>query len=79
MARHFLEVFGDAEYIVVPSGSCTAMIKHHYEDIFRRDEKMLAEVHRITRKRLGVFPVSSASGQCRRCGRAFRRRGHLSR
>ena len=49
VARHFLKVFDDAEFIVVPSGSCTAMIKHHYEDIFRRDEKMLAEVHRITR------------------------------
>ena len=28
--RHFLEVFKGAEYIVVPSGSCAAMIAHHY-------------------------------------------------
>ena len=49
VARHFLKVFGDAEYIIVPSGSCTSMIKHHYEDIFQRDEKMLAEVRRVTR------------------------------
>ncbi|MDQ2950081.1 MAG: (Fe-S)-binding protein, partial [Acidobacteriota bacterium] len=34
VARHFLNTFRDAEYIVVPSGSCTSMITHHYEDIF---------------------------------------------
>jgi len=28
VARHFLDVFADAEAIVVPSGSCTAMIRH---------------------------------------------------
>ena len=33
VARHFLDVFRDAEYIVVPSGSCTAMIKHHLPEI----------------------------------------------
>jgi L-lactate dehydrogenase complex protein LldE len=47
MARHFLKVFQDAEYIVVPSGSCTAMITHHYEDIFAGDEKMLALAHNL--------------------------------
>jgi len=34
VARHFLEVFKGAEYIVVPSGSCTSMIDHHYADLF---------------------------------------------
>lgn len=47
MARHFLKVFQDAEYIVVPSGSCTAMITHHYEDIFAGDETMLALAHSL--------------------------------
>ena len=42
VARHFLETFRGAEYIVVPSGSCTSMISHHYTDIFAGDEKMLA-------------------------------------
>lgn len=37
VARHFLKVFGDAECIVVPSGSCTSMITHHYEEIFAGD------------------------------------------
>jgi L-lactate dehydrogenase complex protein LldE len=28
--EHFLKVFNGAEYIVVPSGSCAAMLSHHY-------------------------------------------------
>jgi L-lactate dehydrogenase complex protein LldE len=34
VARHFLKVFEGAEYIVTPSGSCTSMIAHHYEELF---------------------------------------------
>src|SRR5271165_160929 len=40
VARHFLDVFRASEYIVVPSGSCTAMISHHYDDIFENDPEM---------------------------------------
>ncbi|HYL74193.1 MAG TPA: (Fe-S)-binding protein [Bryobacteraceae bacterium] len=47
VARHFLDVFRDAEHIVVPSGSCTSMITHHFEDIFANDAAMLEDVHRI--------------------------------
>ena len=46
VARHFLDVFRDSEYIVVPSGSCTSMITHHYEEIFKDDSKRLEETHR---------------------------------
>src|SRR3989442_12725137 len=31
VARHFLSVFCDAQYVVVPSGSCCSMISHHFE------------------------------------------------
>ena len=33
VAAHFLDVFQNAEYIVVPSGSCTSMISHHYAEL----------------------------------------------
>ena len=36
VARHFLKVFRDSEYIVVPSGSCTSMIVHHFHELFRQ-------------------------------------------
>ena len=47
VARHFLDVFRDSEYIVVPSGSCTSMITHHYEEIFKDDSKQLEQAHRV--------------------------------
>lgn len=31
VARHFAKVFRGAEYIVAPSGSCAAMIAHHFD------------------------------------------------
>ena len=47
VAGHFLETFRDAEHIVVPSGSCTSMITHHFEDIFAQDSKRLEDAHRM--------------------------------
>jgi L-lactate dehydrogenase complex protein LldE len=47
VARHFLDVFRDAEHVVVPSGSCTSMITHHYEEIFAQDAKPLGEIHKL--------------------------------
>ena len=43
VARHFLKVFRDSAYVVVPSGSCTSMIVHHFRDLFPKEpEAMLA-------------------------------------
>lgn len=33
VGEHFASVFADAEYVVVPSGSCTAMLSHHLGEI----------------------------------------------
>ncbi len=55
VARHFLKVFADAEYIVVPSGSCTSMISHHFADLFQKDAETLAAVHALEPK---VFEFS---------------------
>lgn len=33
LARRFVEIFRDYEYVVCPSGSCTAMVTHHYEEL----------------------------------------------
>lgn len=37
VARYFIDVFENSEAIVVPSGSCTAMITHHFEELFAHD------------------------------------------
>jgi L-lactate dehydrogenase complex protein LldE len=47
VARHFLDVFRDAEYVVVPSGSCTSMITHHYAELFAGDAVRLEEARRL--------------------------------
>jgi L-lactate dehydrogenase complex protein LldE len=47
VARHFLRVFRDAEYIVVPSGSCTSMLADRYEELFEREPEFLAEARRL--------------------------------
>jgi L-lactate dehydrogenase complex protein LldE len=44
VARHFLNVFENSEAIVVPSGSCTAMITHHFEELFSEHPALLARV-----------------------------------
>jgi L-lactate dehydrogenase complex protein LldE len=47
VARHFLKVFRHAEYIVVPSGSCTSMIAHRYAELFAGEPEWLAEARRL--------------------------------
>lgn len=36
-ARRFIDVFAEAEAIVCPSGSCVAMVRHHYPELFADD------------------------------------------
>ncbi len=50
VALHFLRVFRDAEYIVVPSGSCVSMIGHHFADLFREDPERMAVVHSVEKR-----------------------------
>jgi len=47
VACQCMEVFRDAEYVVVPSGSCTSMIVNHYEELFARDPQRLDEARRL--------------------------------
>ena len=32
LAERFLQLFSPYDYVVCPSGSCTAMVRHHYEE-----------------------------------------------
>ena len=46
LVRRFVEIFRDAEMVCVPSASCVAMMREHYELIARNenDAALLAEV-----------------------------------
>jgi L-lactate dehydrogenase complex protein LldE len=50
VARHFLKVFDKAEYVVVPSGSCTAMITHHFAELFQKEPETLERVHALEKR-----------------------------
>jgi L-lactate dehydrogenase complex protein LldE len=51
VADHFLKVFDKADYVVVPAGSCCAMIGHHYAELYEGDAAKAAKVrdleHRV--------------------------------
>src|SRR5215475_12805801 len=50
VARHFLDVFESAEAIVVPSGSCTSMVAHHYAELFDKEPATPERVHALEKR-----------------------------
>jgi L-lactate dehydrogenase complex protein LldE len=56
VARHFLDTFENSEMIVVPSGSCTSMVVHHFAELFQKDPEALARVHALEKR---VFEFST--------------------
>jgi L-lactate dehydrogenase complex protein LldE len=76
-ARHFLEVFGDrSDPIVTPSGSCAAMVKHHYPELFD-DEPRLQGVARAVGER--VFELSQfLVGRLQAHEHSFKGRGRIT-
>lgn len=55
VACYFLDVFRDCEYVVVPSGSCTSMVSHHFPELFQKDSGRLSEARALAPK---VFEFS---------------------
>ena len=39
LAHAFYQTFEKYEYVVCPSGSCVAMVRHHYESFFEGDDR----------------------------------------
>jgi L-lactate dehydrogenase complex protein LldE len=48
LAERFLKIFRDYDYVVSPSGSCVAMVRHHYEQVLGDS----AELHIVAHKTL---------------------------
>ena len=47
LAEKFLREFEMFDYIVVPSGSCGGMIRHHYADLLRDDPELNGRYERL--------------------------------
>ncbi len=50
VASHFMDLFEKEENIVVPSGSCTSMIKVYYQELFKDDPDQLERAKAIAEK-----------------------------
>lgn len=62
LARRFVEIFGRYEAVVCPSGSCTAMITHHYHDLLGEDRayaELAPRVFELTQFLVEQLHVSS--------------------
>jgi L-lactate dehydrogenase complex protein LldE len=46
LAARFLNTFAEYDYVVAPSGSCVAMVRHHYEQVLGRS----IELETVARK-----------------------------
>jgi L-lactate dehydrogenase complex protein LldE len=55
LAERFLTIFESAEVIVCPSGSCTAMVRKHYPELFSQEPEWLTKAQRTAQK---IFEVS---------------------
>jgi len=55
VARHFIKVFGDDEYIVSPSGSCVSMVTHHYPELLSDEPSWRERAKELSKK---VFELS---------------------
>ncbi|MCW2317156.1 L-lactate dehydrogenase complex protein LldE [Rhodoblastus acidophilus] len=50
LARQVIEIFEDFDYLVAPSGSCAAMIRVHYPELFHADPAMRERAERLGAK-----------------------------
>ncbi|GBD37604.1 Lactate utilization protein A [bacterium HR36] len=50
LAQHTLRVFAEADYVVIPSGSCAAMVKLEYPELFRDRPRLHAQALAVARK-----------------------------
>ena len=50
LARRVLKSFGDSRYVVVPSGSCAAMMRVFYLDLFQDEPDMLKRAEEFSPK-----------------------------
>lgn len=47
VARRQLDLFPEPWPVIVPSGSCAAMIRHHYPKLFAEDPRQLSKVEQL--------------------------------
>src|SRR4029078_7230187 len=46
LAERFLNIFASYDYVVSPSGSCVAMVRHHYEEVLGHSTRLDEGAHK---------------------------------
>jgi len=59
LAEKFLKVFGEYDYVVCPSGSCTSMVRKHYEEYIEAEplENLTRKVYELCEFMTDVLKV----------------------
>jgi L-lactate dehydrogenase complex protein LldE len=74
LAEKFLRVFKQFDYVVAPSGSCVAMVRHHYDEYFRGRPQLEQELARLKGKTFELCEFLADVLQVERLEGAFRYR-----
>lgn len=76
VARGFLRTFDGYDYIVTPSGSCAAMVRHYYPELFKNDpqreqaERVAARTFELTEYLVDVLKIDNLGTSLARPTRA---------
>jgi L-lactate dehydrogenase complex protein LldE len=66
LAERFVSIFADYEHVVCPSGSCTAMVRRHYEEFFHGNAAAIdvcSRVFELTEYLVDVLKVGAIGGR----------------
>ncbi len=65
LAKRFLDVFDEFDAVVAPSGSCVAMVRHHYDDLIgdrERLDRVKHKTYELCEFLTDILGVESVSG-----------------
>ncbi len=89
LAKRFLDTFESSESIVIPSGSCAAMVRVFYEELFHDEPDLAAKARNVAAKTfeltefivdaLGITRLPESSGPPRRTRVTYHEGCHLRR
>jgi L-lactate dehydrogenase complex protein LldE len=57
IAEHHLNVFEDYDYVVLPSGSCGAMVKTHYPELFTEAPELYRRSRDLSERTFELIPL----------------------
>ena len=63
VADHFVSVFRDFDYVVCPSGSCTAMVRHQYAELLEIEAAVCARTYELCEFVVNVLEVDRLAGR----------------